>query len=165
MARLSSHSAGHPNNLQKDTTMHPAGCFGSFLAFSETSRTCTACSGRDECSQIVLARRPITLKLLSRFSDGKGDTMDAAWLTPQEKLDRRQKRLALTAKPTSATTVRQAILTMLKTRAHTRQELIAGVAQRCSYSEWTARRKTSEQLAALRSEGRLETTGRSIALL
>lgn len=75
--------------------MRPYGCFGSSLACDAQSQTCIACPKLDECSDIVNARRPAILKLLSKFSDADGNPVSLHWMTPKEKRE-------LTAKKRSA---------------------------------------------------------------
>lgn len=65
--------------------MHPFGCFGSSLAFAPKTAVCQACDRRVECEALVTARRPQMLRLLSRFTDSKGEFMAFHWLTPAEK--------------------------------------------------------------------------------
>lgn len=73
--------------------MHsPYGCFGSSLAHTPKSETCKSCTGFAECGAKVEARRPSLLKFLDNYPDGKGRTMAWAWLTPEERKVRRDKK-------------------------------------------------------------------------
>lgn len=65
--------------------MHPLGCFGSSLAFAPATSVCQGCDARLECEAMVEARRPQVLRLLSRFTDSKGEKMAVHWLKPAEK--------------------------------------------------------------------------------
>lgn len=65
------------------------GCFGSTLAYEPNGSVCLSCPSKAECGALVEARHPTVLKLLERFGDGKGGTMDKAW--------RRRIKLAHTA--------------------------------------------------------------------
>lgn len=74
--------------------MHPLGCFGSSLAFAPDSTACQSCSARVECEALVEARRPQLLRLLSRFTDAKGEKVAVAWLKPEERKKLRAARKA-----------------------------------------------------------------------
>lgn len=74
--------------------MHPLGCFGSSLAYAPQTTVCQACDGRAECEALVEGRRPQVLRLLSRFTDAKGEPMAVHWLTPAEKKQLKANRKA-----------------------------------------------------------------------
>lgn len=74
--------------------MHPLGCFGSSLAFAPDTAVCQGCSARTECEAKVEARRPQWLRLLSRFTDAKGEKVAVAWLRPDERKKLRAARKA-----------------------------------------------------------------------
>lgn len=76
--------------------MHPLGCFGSSLAFAPTTSVCKGCPRRSDCEALVEARRPQVLRLLSRFTDNKGEFMAFHWLTPAEKKKLKAARKAKT---------------------------------------------------------------------
>lgn len=71
--------------------MHPAGCFGSSLAYDAKSPVCSGCPKKTECSALVTGRRPAFLRVLDKFSDGQGRTMAWPWLTARERKVRRDK--------------------------------------------------------------------------
>jgi len=74
--------------------MHPLGCFGSSLAFAPDTAVCQGCSARNECAAKVEARRPQLLRLLSRFTDAKGEKVAVAWLSKDERKKLRAARKA-----------------------------------------------------------------------
>jgi hypothetical protein len=74
--------------------MHPLGCFGSSLAFDPASVACQSCSGQAACEDKVRARHPQMQKLLSRFTDAKGEMMSVHWMSPAEKRRLKEQRKA-----------------------------------------------------------------------
>jgi hypothetical protein len=104
--------------------MLPNGCFGSSLAYEPKSAVCSACPSRVECAAKVEARYPNWIRLLARFSDSAGKTMDEAWLTPADKKARKEQRKLLALREAELQTfgdpaVGQNLRDTMDKRAHT----------------------------------------------
>lgn len=65
--------------------MHPAGCFGSYIAYREKSEHCQQCTAKVECAAIVDKLHPTCMRLLKCFHDGRGLTMAHHYLRPSDK--------------------------------------------------------------------------------
>lgn len=75
--------------------MHPApGCFGSLLAYAPSTAACQRCKAHVECGTRVGEVRPLTIKLLDRFTDANGRAMSWRWLTKGERAERKRSELA-----------------------------------------------------------------------
>jgi hypothetical protein len=100
--------------------MHPLGCFGSSLAFAPQTSVCTGCPARVDCETMVEARRPQMLRLLSHYSDPKGERMAVHWLKPDEKrrLKASRKAAALAEAETEIYGDRLAVTAMKATLDH-----------------------------------------------